>query len=219
MKPLIGITTDIQEDLLKLKRQYSDCVEKAGGHPVLLPPHKDISSTALRIDALLIPGSDDLHPSYYKEDLNFELKIVNKDKSDFELALFHEIIKLRKPVLGICYGMQLINVALGGALYQDLKSQLPEALDHKKGGHKIGLDDNPFIYKGDFDVNSIHHQAIKTLGKGLKVIACSEDNVIEAVFFDSYPFLLGVQWHPERENNNLASRIFEAFVEASVGNK
>ncbi len=115
--------------------------------------------------------------------------------------------------------MQLINVALGGALYQDLKSQLPEALDHKKGGHKIKIEENSLIFKGDFDVNSSHHQAIKTLGKELKAIALSEDSIIEAVTIGKYPFLLGVQWHPERENNNLASRIFEAFVEASVGNK
>lgn len=219
MKPLIGITTDIEEGFLKLKRQYSDSIEKAGGCPVLLPPCAYISFVASRIDALFIPGGDDLHPSYYKEGIDYEIKIVNKDKSDFELELFHEIIKLRKPVLGICYGMQLINVALGGTLYQDLKSQMPQALDHKKGWHKVVLEENPLIYKGDFDVNSSHHQAIKTLGKGLKAIALSEDKVIEAVVLEKYPFLLGVQWHPERENNDLALRIFEAFVEASFGNK
>ena len=219
MKPIIGITADIEDNRFKLNRDYAEAVEKAGATPVLLAPLRNAADIASRIDGFLIPGGNDLHPSYYNEDVDYEIKIVERDRSGFEFAIIHEIIKLKKPVLGICYGMQLINVAFGGSLYQDIKQQVPSAIEHREGWHTIKIDDNKLIDRGEFKVNSSHHQAVKIIGQKLKAIAFSADGVVEAVCGEDYPFLLGVQWHPERLRDCLSEKIFRSFVEAAIANK
>lgn len=219
MRPLIAITADVEDKYLKLNKQYAAAVEAAGACPILLAPSKCVEKLASKIDGLLIPGGDDLHPSYYNEEADYEMKLVDRERSDFELALIHEIIKSSKPVLGICYGMQLINVAFKGNLYQDIKLQIPLAMDHKKDYHLINAGDNRLIESGGYNVNSSHHQAVKVLGHGLKPIAMSADNIIEAFCKEDYPFLLGVQWHPERMQDKLSEKIFRSFVEASLGRK
>ena len=219
MRPIIGITADIEGNRLKLNRDYAAAVENAGACPVLLAPSRNVADIALRIDGILISGGSDLHPSYYTEDVNYEIKIVERDRSGFEFAIIHEIIKLKKPVLGICYGMQLINVAFGGSLYQDIRQQVPSAIEHREGWHTIKIDDNKLIDRGEFKVNSSHHQAVKIIGQKLKAIAFSADGVVEAVCGEDYPFLLGVQWHPERLRDCLSEKIFRSFVEAAIANK
>ena len=219
MRPIIGITADIEGNRLKLNRDYAEAVENAGACPVLLAPSRNVADIALRIDGILISGGSDLHPSYYTEDVNYEIKIVERDRSGFEFAIIHEIIKLKKPVLGICYGMQLINVAFGGSLYQDIKQQVPAAIGHREGWHTIKIDDNKLIDRGEFKVNSSHHQAVKVIGQRLNAIAFSADGIVEAVYSEDYPFLLGVQWHPERMKDSLSEKIFRSFVEAAVENK
>ena len=219
MRPIIGITADIEGNRLKLNRDYAAAVENAGACPVLLAPSRNVADIALRIDGILISGGSDLHPSYYTEDVNYEIKIVERDRSGFEFAIIHEIIKLKKPVLGICYGMQLINVAFGGSLYQDIKQQVPAAIGHREGWHTIKIDDNKLIDRGEFKVNSSHHQAVKVIGQRLNAIAFSADGIVEAVYSEDYPFLLGVQWHPERMKDSLSEKIFRSFVEAAVENK
>ena len=219
MRTSIGITADVEDKYLKLNKQYAEAVEAAGACPVLLAPSSCIEPLVLNIDGLLIPGGDDLHPSYYNEKANYDMKLVDRARSGFELALIREIIRLRKPLMGICYGMQLINVAFKGSLYQDIGLQVPVALDHKRDYHVISVSDNKFIGKGEFTVNSSHHQAIKVLGHGLKSIGMSADNLIEVFCKEDYPFLLGVQWHPERLQDKLSEKIFRSFVEASLGRK
>ncbi len=219
MRPIIGITADIEGNRLKLNRNYAEAIENAGACPVLLAPSRNAADIALRIDGILVSGGSDLHPSYYNEDINYEIKIVERDRSDFEFAIIHEIIKSKKPVLGICYGMQLINVAFGGSLYQDIKQQVPAAIGHREGWHTIKVSDNKFIDRGKFKVNSSHHQAVKVIGQRLNAIAFSADGIVEAVCSEDYPFLLGAQWHPERMKDSLSEKIFRAFVEAAIANK
>jgi putative glutamine amidotransferase len=116
--------------------------------------------------------------------------------------------------------MQLLNVAFGGTLYQDIESQVSVEINHKKDYHIIVITENRFLEKGRFSVNSTHHQAIKKLGTGLSAFAYSTDNLIEAFFRENYPFLIGVQWHPERlKDKELSLRLFELFVEASGDTK
>ncbi len=218
--PLIGITTDIKGKYVKMKYHYVDVITNAGGRPVLIPPSSHPGDYAISINGLIISGGDDLDPIHYREVPLPSVKPVPKRRSDFEIALLSEFVKLRKPVIGICYGMQLINVAFGGTLFQDIESQISVEINHKKGYHKIVITENRFLQKGRFSVNSTHHQAVKMLGNGLKAFAFSIDNLVEAFYHEEIPYLIGVQWHPERlPNNEISVKLFESFVEASAGNK
>ena len=218
--PLIGITTDAEGEYLKVKHRYPDAIARAGGIPFLIPPTGSTAFYAERIKGLLIPGGNDLDPFYYNEPMMSNVRPVSRKRSDFEFSLLNEVVSLRKPVFGICYGMQLVNVAFGGTLYQDIESQVSVEINHKKDYHIIVITENRFLEKGRFSVNSTHHQAIKKLGSGLSAFAYSTDDLIEAFFREDYPFLIGVQWHPERlKDKELSLRLFELFVEASGDTK
>lgn len=218
--PIIGITSDIKGEYVKMKYHYVDVITNAGGSPVLIPPSSHPRDYAKSINGLIISGGDDLDPIYYCEVPLPNVKPVPKKRSDFEIALLRDVVKLRKPVIGICYGMQLINVAFGGTLFQDIESQISVEINHKKGYHKIMITENRFLQKGRFSVNSTHHQTVRMLGNGLKAFAFSLDNLIEAFYHEKLPYLIGVQWHPERlPNNEISIKLFESFVEASADNK
>jgi putative glutamine amidotransferase len=216
-RPLIGITVDIDGEYLRLKNDYCQAVEDAGGIPLLLPPVADAEPYASMIHGLLIPGGADLDPSYYHEDVQQLVHLVLKERSNLEMSLLKEMIGMDKPVLGICYGMQLLNVFFGGSLYQDIGAQLPVAINHKNDYHKVVITENRFLTQGVFSVNSSHHQAIRTMGKGLSVIARSEDDIVEAFCSEDNHFLIGVQWHPERlRRDDLSQQIFHSFIRASL---
>jgi putative glutamine amidotransferase len=218
--PIIGITTDIKNENLRLKHHYSDAIIRVGGIPLLIPLAGNTAVYAEKIKGLLIPGGDDLDPFYYNGASVPQVKPVSRKRSDFEISLLREVINLRKPVLGICYGMQLMNVVFGGTLYQDIESQMSVEINHKKDYHMIVTTENKFLKKGAFSVNSTHHQAIKKLGSSLLAFAYSSDDLIEAFYLEDYPFLVGVQWHPERMlDDELSLNLFESFVEAADVNK
>jgi putative glutamine amidotransferase len=218
--PVIGIPVDIEGEYLKLKHHYSDAIIRVGGIPLLIPPAGNTAVYAEKIKGLLIPGGDDLNPFYFNETMLPQVKPVSRKRSDFEISLLKEMISIRKPVLGICYGMQLINVAFGGTLYQDIYTQLKVEINHKKDYHIIVITENRFLKKGKFSVNSTHHQSVKELGTKLLAFAHSTDSLVEAFYMEDYPFLIGVQWHPERLlDNELSLRLFKSFVEVSYDSK
>ena len=218
--PIIGITTDIDNEYVRLKHHYCEAITGAGGIPILIPSVGNALQYGDMIDALLISGGNDLDPFYYREEVSPRVKLVPRKRSDFEFALLDEVLRLRKPVLGICYGMQLISVYFGGTLYQDLALQGSVEISHENGYHLIMISENRFFEEDTCSVNSSHHQAIKQLGKGLSACAHSPDRLIEAFYKEDYPFLVGTQWHPERmHENDLSTHIFQLFVGASNDGK
>lgn len=216
-RPLIGITSEIHDEYFRMKVQYVTAIADAGGIPVLLPSIGDAERYVDTIDGLLIPGGADLDPVYYGESPLGKMALVERRRSDFEMSLVRSSMQRQKPILGICYGMQLLNVCLGGSLYQDLATQVPLAIRHENNYHKVVIAENRFLEAGTFSVNSSHHQAVKKLGDGLSVLARAEDGIIEAFCGDGHPFVLGVQWHPERMSDDaLSARVFRIFIEATL---
>jgi putative glutamine amidotransferase len=240
--PLIGITADMsdvtangsgtaQEPTLFLPQRYYHAVQKAGGMSVVLPPigsRPKLRKTLQRLDGLLISGGNfDIHPIYYGEKPIHSLGAIKPERTEFELELIDLALNQDLPLLGICGGAQAINVALGGSLYQDIATELPNANQHEqgaskeKGGHAIeihpGTRLRQIVQKQTLEVNTTHHQAVRKLGKGLRVNATAKDGLIEGIESRDYRFVLGVQWHPEAlvGQDPYQRRIFSSFISAA----
>ncbi|MDH4231958.1 MAG: gamma-glutamyl-gamma-aminobutyrate hydrolase family protein [Nitrospirota bacterium] len=193
---------------------YAQAVEAAFGNAVFIGPDVSIKDAVRRYAGFMIPGGKDIDPLLYNEERTAAVNLEDEKRVKFDLALFQYAVKEGKPVLGICYGMQLINIALQGSLYQDISSQKDRAINHEEGSHLIQVKENPFIDAGTFEVNSSHHQAVKDTGSGLDVFAVSPDGIIEGIYSVRHRFLLGVQWHPERMSGGISEKVFTSFTEA-----
>lgn len=178
-------------------------------------------------DGILFAGGEDVDPTLYGETKKYDNVNVNRARDEFERSLLHNALDRRLPILGICRGVQLINVDFGGTLYQDLGEDFVPEFEHQQvtaGRERSDLTHTVTVtepdsllhqaVEGSCRVNSLHHQAIKYLGRGLKVSAHSEDGLVEAVeAADDYPFLLAVQWHPEELTEHAEQlKIFKEFV-------
>ncbi|HOO25611.1 MAG TPA: gamma-glutamyl-gamma-aminobutyrate hydrolase family protein [Clostridiales bacterium] len=214
-----------------MQKKYTDSLKAAGAKAVLLKQSEDndvISRYATDCDAFVFPGGADLSPSLYGEEPLPECGKSYPERDNFEVALLNEVMRLRKPILSICRGAQLVNVALGGTLYQDIKSQLPEALPghmdfwrRKRGSHPIIIEKDSRIFDifGEKAyVNSMHHQAIKEPANYLRPVAKSADGIIEALEYPAYPYFVAVQWHPEHmaASDPKQAALFKSFVEESA---
>ena len=191
-----------------------------------------------KFDGLLLPGGGDIDPEIYGEEQYHKTKNVNRAKDDFEISLFNNAIENDIPVLGICRGIQIMNIAMGGSLYQDIEDLYPQPTCKHDGKpdddwHKITIEPESLLKEivgtNVDNVNSAHHQAIKSIGNGLVVTARSkEDGIIEAMEYPKYPFVIGVQYHPERMGKNKkkpypngeflehATKLFKAFIKAAL---
>lgn len=233
MKPLIGITMNLEVQpnrlLNILDQNYGRCVLHAGGIPVpLLGIDSAIPDLVRQLDGFVFSGGDDIHPSFYKEKplANARITLSPDARTKFELELFKAAIKAKKPVLAICGGAQLANVALGGRLYQDIPLQLrnPEKHGPSRPGEKVfhyvdileGTLLSRIMGAKRIRVRSAHHQSVKNPGRGLQLSAVSHDRVIEAMERRTKQFLIAVQWHPEKTaNDRYSQKLFEALVSAS----
>ncbi|MBI5101628.1 MAG: gamma-glutamyl-gamma-aminobutyrate hydrolase family protein [Nitrospirae bacterium] len=189
---------------------YAEAVASAGGIPRLISDDRECVTGFC--DGLVVPGGRDLPPSMYNEEDTFPSSVENKDRIDFDIRVLSDFLRRRRPVLGICYGMQLINVFFGGTLFQDIASQAPASLDHSSGAHQVVIAPNGFIPEGNYQVPSSHHQGIKEPGSGLRPFVFSPDGIIEGVYSSDYDNLIGVQWHPERSKDTLSRALFASYV-------
>ncbi len=226
----IGITSDEDSTTSHLKSavSLSSMVKKAKGVPLLLSSYISklhLENLVSQLSGLIVAGGAfDIPPFYYGEKKKYRIDPPQKQRTDFELHLISEAIAQDKPLLGICGGMQAINVAMGGNLYQDIRAEIPCAGEHEqknersKPGHYInvlkGTRLSTIVKSKKIGVNSTHHQAVKELGKNLSISAFAEDGVVEAIESEKYRFLLGVQWHPEVLKSQTSLKIFRAFIES-----
>lgn len=215
------------EDNVWRMKQYMAAIEEAGGaaEPLFLPDHTDIAARAREMaaefDGLMLSGGADLPPSMYGEEelSGANISLINLDRPEYELALLDEFVALDKPILGICYGCQLMNVWRGGTLLQDIAKQYPNAIEHGSGRHNVTILSGTRLFRifgeAEFEVVTSHHQAIKHLGEGGSTSAYAPDRLAESVEFNADHWCIGVQWHPERTRESSASqKLFKAFLGA-----
>lgn len=229
-RPIIGINTDIQGDVPKkaaIYVQYLEAVRKAGGIPVLLPPmsKEELATVLPKIDGILMIGGDDYPPSLFNQKQHESVSLMNQQRADFDMLLASTILADKSiPALGICAGCQALNIASGGDLVQDIPSAHPESkVNHrspdpwKKGFNKHQVSFTPSskiasaLKTDKLDVVTSHHQCVGKPGKDFLVTAKSDDGLVEAIEQAGERFLIGVQWHPERDfESNRA--LFEEFI-------
>ncbi len=237
--PIVGLTCDYSpeeqerafsrgQDLYYVNCAYVRPLTEAGIAPVILPSvteHSLIATYVASIDGLLLTGGDDVDPEAYGEQQIDPRWQTDQKRTVFERALIAEARRLGMPIFGICRGCESLNVALGGSLYQDIPTMLPAAVPHQLPGSVHGARHRVTIAPGsrieailgslEAEVNSFHHQAIKRLGKGVRVAATAPDGVVEAIEVPEDTFTVAVQWHPERmQEDERQHALFVAFINA-----
>ena len=230
MRPVIGILPMIvEEQTAQTFRSYAYAIETGGGTPILLPYTEDAATMKHFVDlcdGFFFIGGPDVEPARYGETRKPTCGESVPERDALEFEMFRLIWPTGKPILGVCRGCQLINIALGGTLWQDIPTDVGSELTHRqekpynRHAHAMILEaDTPLqqlLGETRIAVNSIHHQAIRTLGKGMKIMAKAPDGVIEAAYLPGERFVQVIQWHPERtiHADEYSRKIFKAFVSA-----
>jgi len=234
--PLIGITLDSEDASVSgyskfpwyaLRENYASVVVKAGGIPVILPHEPSLIDEYLSlIDGLIITGGNfDLDPAMYGENQSHKSVKLKPKRTDFEMSITKIALEHDIPLLGICGGQQLLNVALGGTLIQHIPDEINNALEHEQQnprnepGHMVSIKEGTLLKDivnvTSMNVNSAHHQAVKTVSDLTIINAQTADGLIEGIEVPTQKFCLGVQWHPEFEIDPGDIRIFVAFINAA----
>ena len=228
-KPTIGLTVEWNEPLASyiLRQNYCRCIEEAGGLPFLLPYHlSDAEHYADFLDGLIVTGGDiDVDPKLYGETIQHKRVEIQPQRTSFEYAVLEEMLARDKAVLGICGGMQLLNVVLGGSLIQHVEDVVGTTIAHEQPnprhevGHRIIITAETLlsrlVHKDEMHINSAHHQAVKKVGAGVIVSAHTDDGVIEAIESVQHRFCLGVQWHPEYRVDQADMLVFSGFIRSA----
>jgi putative glutamine amidotransferase len=212
--PIIGLNADLEQQTLRLRRAYLDAIVRAGGLPLVLPPVRGSAAVARQlaaVDGLLLTGGADYRPALYGGRSHPAVELCLPAREEYDCALAAAALERGVPTLGICGGLQLINICRGGTLHVHVKG-------HAKTTHGVTVFGAgrlaAILGSTTLRVNSSHHQAVRRPGRGLRVAAYAKDGLIEALEGTGAAFLLGVQWHPERMRTRSAERLFRAFVRA-----
>jgi len=236
-QPVIGLTLDHEppggysktHPWYALRENYCEAVAEAGGLSVLLPHEPERAGDYLALlDGLIVTGGAfDVDPALFGATTKHETVSLKARRTAFELAICQSALAKNLPVLGICGGEQLLNVALGGTLVQHIPDEIKNALAHEQPnprtepGHAVAIAPGTLLHRvtrmAEMQVNSAHHQAIKEAAPGLVVDAVAPDGVIEGIEDPKRRFVLGVQWHPEYRLSEGDTRIFAAFIQAARG--
>lgn len=229
MRPIIGIVplVDEKKDSLWMLPGYMDGIKEAGGIPLMLPLTDDketIGQLLNTVQGILLTGGHDVDPALYKETPVAECGYICEERDKMEKELLDQALESDLPILGICRGIQFLNVFLGGTLYQDLPTQRLSYIEHHQSPpydvpvHRVSINEDSGLYRllnmRSIKVNSYHHQAIKQKAEGVKSMAVSEDGITEAIEIPGKRFVWALQWHPEfsYRNDENSKKIFEEFV-------
>jgi putative glutamine amidotransferase len=232
LKPIIGLTSQyeqlIDKKMVRVNNTYIEAVKQSGGIPLILPildKVEDLDEILKILDGIILTGGEDISSLSFGEEPIKEVDTICLARDKIEKELFHSAYEKNIPILGICRGLQIINISLGGTLYQDINTQLPNSLGHlcthnvHQGYHTIKLKEDSKLYNifktEELIVNSQHHQSIKDLGRDLKITSTTKDGIVESIESTNDKFVLGVQFHPEamiHEDNDFIF-LFNYFME------
>lgn len=236
MRPVIGINSNFsrgetQSASFSVRANYTDAVTSAGGIPIILPCVTDVEIAKRHLqmcDGIIFVGGADITPAKYGEVPHPTYNPLSQRRENYDFALYQEVLKAKKPFLGICLGCQELNVALGGTLVQDIHDETSSPIQHS-------LKQGPYLARHDVEIvtgtllhdlvgtttlntNSAHHQAVEKPGEGLTIAARCVDGTIESIELEDYPFGLAVQWHPEYLTTETAHlKLFQGLVRAAAG--
>jgi putative glutamine amidotransferase len=234
--PLIGLTIYRAKSpaglpIAAIAEAYLQSIMQSGGCPVLIPSGlrgEALAALFSRLDGIVFTGGGDIDPAHYRAASDPKISEVDPDRDKLEFTLLNQAVEMKMPFLGICRGLQVVNVGLGGTLYADIADQVPTASRHDYFpdwprdhlAHSINVSEGSLLAsilgEKELPVNSLHHQAVERLAPGLLPSAYSPDGIVEALEIPDHPFGLAVQWHPEWLTVHAPMRaLFEAFVEAA----
>lgn len=225
LKPVIGIAPNYsyEKKEYSLHEDYVQAIEKAGGCPIILLPHQELPDF---LDGLLLTGGGDIDPLLFGEEPLHQSGEINPLRDAYEMRICHEALEKDLPMLGICRGMQVMNIVKGGSIYQDIGVQAGTTLKHIQqaprsyGTHSIFVEDGTLLTdlweNKRTVVNSLHHQSCSHLGEGFLASARSADGLVEAIEHEGCLFAVGVQWHPEAMKTEEMGLLFSAFLKAAA---
>ena len=229
MKPVIAIFGSNENGTALIKPQFSERVREAGGVPIGVPMYlgkEELEKIIDICDGFLFSGGVDVDPAYFNEEPVNGTVEIDAVRDSLEMCAIPLCYASGKPIFGICRGEQVVNVALGGSLIQDIATQLPEKKPHRQtergdmATHRVNIEKDSLLYSicqsEEFRVNTFHHQAVKEPAPCLKAVAYSEDGLIEALEGREHPYLMLVQWHPEHLTGGYpeAKALFDEFIRA-----
>jgi putative glutamine amidotransferase len=231
IKPIIGIGADVkviagERDHSFIYTSYTEALRRAGAVAVIIPPQPENAAALIaELDGVLLAGGADCDPALYGEEVLEGTQLMERRRQDNDFALARAAREHGVPTLGICLGMQVMNVAAGGSLFQSIGSQIGTDVEHAsepeyRARHGVIIEQGTrlagIVTQHELHVNSSHRQAVKDVGAGLRVTAHAPDGIVEGIEDPRHPFYIGVQWHPEdMKGEGSASAIFGSFVEAA----